>query len=78
MDINTIWSAGLSALIGGLWFFIREKLEDVKRIERLLNITREEIARDTATKEEVQRLTEHIDQRFNRLEAKIDQLIQKG
>ena len=78
MDINTIWSAGLSALMGGLWFFIREKLEDVKRIERLLNITREEIARDTATKEEVQRLTEHIDQRFNRLEAKIDQLIHKG
>jgi|TARA_R110002126_G_scaffold1988_9_gene11801 hypothetical protein len=78
MDINTIWSAGLSALIGGLWFFLREKLEDVKRIERLLNITREEIARDTATKAEVQRLTEHIDQRFNRLEAKIDQLIQKG
>jgi hypothetical protein len=61
-----------------LWFFLREKLEDVKRIERLLNITREEIARDTATKAEVQRLTEHIDQRFNRLEAKIDQLIQKG
>jgi len=78
MDINTIWSAGLSALMGGLWFFIREKLEDVKRIERLLNITREEIARDTATKAEVQRLTEHIDQRFNRLEAKIDQLIQRG
>ena len=78
MDINTIWSAGLSALMGGLWFFIREKLEDVKRIERLLNITREEIARDTATKAEVARLTEHIDQRFNRLEAKIDQLIHKG
>jgi len=78
MDINTIWSAGLSALLGGLWFFIREKLDDVKRLERLLNITREEIARDTATKAEVQRLTEHIDQRFNRLEEKIDQLIRKG
>jgi hypothetical protein len=76
MDINTIWSAGLSTLLGGLWFFVREKLEDVKRIERLLNITREEIARDTATKAEVQRLTDHIDQRFNRLEEKIDQLIQ--
>ena len=78
MDINTIWSAGLSALMGGLWFFIREKLEDMKRIERLLNITREEIARDTATKAELQRLTDHIDQRFNRLEEKIDQLIQSG
>jgi hypothetical protein len=78
MEFGTIWSAGLSLVMGGLWFFIREKFEDVKRIERLLNITREEIARDTATKAEVQRLTEHIDQRFNRLEAKIDQLIHKG
>jgi len=78
MELSTIWSAGLSAMLGGLWFFVREKLEDVKRIERLLNITREEIARDTATKAEVQRLTDHIDQRFNRLEEKIDQLIQGG
>ncbi len=76
MDINTIWSAGLSALMGGLWFFLREKLEDVKRIERLLNITREEIARDTATKAEVARVTDHIDQRFNKLEEKIDRLLQ--
>ena len=78
MDISTIWSAVLSAVMGGLWFFIREKFEDVKRIERLLNITREEIARDYATNAEVQRITDHIDQRFNRLEAKIDQLIQAG
>ena len=78
MDLNTIWSAGLSLVMGAVWFFIRERFEDVKRIERLLNITREEIARDTATKAEVARLTDHIDQRFNRLEAKIDQLIQAG
>ena len=78
MEVNTIWSAGLSLVLGGLWFFIRERFEDVKRLERLLNITREEIARDTATKAELQRLTDHIDQRFNRLEEKIDQLIQSG
>jgi len=78
MDINTIWSAALSLIMGALWFFIRERLDDVKRIERLLNITREEIARDYTTNAEVQRITDHIDQRFNRLEAKIDQLIQAG
>ena len=76
MDMNSIWSAGLSILLGGLWFFIRERFEDVKRIERLLNITREEIARDTATKAEVARVTDHIDQRFNKLEEKIDRLLQ--
>jgi len=78
MDINTIWSAGLSLVMGAVWFFVREKFEDVKRIERLLNITREEIARDYVTQTEVQRITDHIDQRFNKLEAKIDQLIQAG
>ena len=78
MDINTIWSAALSLVTGALWFFIREKLEDVKRIERLLNITREEIARDYATNSEVQRVTDHIDQRFNKLEEKIDRLLQAG
>ena len=78
VDINTIWSAGLSLVMGAVWFFVREKFEDVKRIERLLNITREEIARDYVTQTEVQRITDHIDQRFNKLEAKIDQLIQAG
>lgn len=78
MDINTIWSAGLSLIMGAVWFFVREKFEDVKRIERLLNITREEIARDYVTQSEVQRITDHIDQRFNKLEAKIDQLLQAG
>ena len=78
MDINLIWSTVLSVALGGLWFFIREKFDEVKRIDILLNKTREEIARDYATNSEVQRVTDHIDQRFNRLEAKIDQLIQQA
>jgi len=64
--------------MGALWFFIREKFDELQRLNILLNKTREEIARDYATNSEVQRITDHIDQRFNRLEAKIDQLIQKG
>lgn len=85
MDANLIWSAVLSVVMGGFGLFIREKLnqvkdvgEDIKRVERLLNITREEVARDYVTQAEIQRITDHIDQRFNRLEAKIDQLIQAG
>ena len=78
MDVNTIWSSALTLIMGGLWFFIKEKFEELKRLSILLNKTREEIARDYATNAEVQRITDHIDQRFNRLEAKIDQLIQSG
>ena len=78
MDINLVWSAVLSAAVGGLWFFIRDKFDEIKRLDILLNKTREEIARDYTTNAEVQRITDHIDQRFNRLEEKIDQLIRAG
>jgi hypothetical protein len=85
MDANMIWSAVLSIVLGAFGFLMREKLnqvkdvgEEIRRVERLLNITREEIARDYVTQAESQRITDHMDQRFNRLEAKIDQLIQAG
>ena len=77
MDINLIWSTVLSVALGGLWFFIRERIEEVKRIDILLNKTREEIARDYATNTEVQRVTDHIDQRFNRLKQKLINLFSK-
>ena len=86
LDAQMIWSAVLSVILGVGGFVVREKLAEVKemaselkRVERLLNITREENHRDFITKAEVQRISDHIDQRFNRLEEKIDQLIsQRG
>jgi hypothetical protein len=78
LDVNTIWTAILTLFTGLLTFVIREKFAEIKRLDILLNKTREELARDYTTQAEVQRITDHIDQRFNRLEAKIDQLIQAG
>jgi hypothetical protein len=78
MDINTVWSAGLTIVIAVIGYFISDKFTKLDRIDILLNKTREEIARDYVTQSEVQRITDHIDQRFNKLEAKIDQLIQAG
>ena len=56
----------------------QEKFRKLDQIEQKLNDTRVEVARDHVTKEEVQRITEHIDARFNRLVEKIDRLISKG
>jgi CHASE3 domain sensor protein len=79
MDIQSIWSTVLTLFIGLLVFVMREKFEEISRLSILINKTREEVARDYVTQAEVQRITDHIDQRFNRLEAKIDELIrQKG
>ena len=78
IDVNLIWSGILTLFTGILTFIVKEKFAEIKRIDILLNKTREELARDYTTQAEVQRITDHIDQRFNRLEAKIDQLIQAG
>ena len=77
-NVNTIWSAGLTMATTVIGFLLKEKFSELTRLNLLLNKTREEIARDYTTNAEVQRITVHIDQRFNKLEAKIDQLIQAG
>jgi CHASE3 domain sensor protein len=79
LDLNTAWSTVLTLVMGLLGYMMNEKFRELNRISILLNKTREEVARDNVTQAEVERITDHIDQRFNRLEEKIDQLIrQKG
>jgi len=77
-NLNTIWSLGLTMALTVIGFLLKEKFAELTRLNLLLNKTREEIARDYVTQSEIQRITDHIDQRFNKLEAKIDQLIQAG
>jgi hypothetical protein len=79
LELNTVWSTILTLLVGLIGYMMNEKFRELARISILLNKTREEVARDNVTQAEVERITDHIDQRFNRLEEKIDQLIrQKG
>jgi hypothetical protein len=78
LDLNTAWLAVLSLLMGLIGYMMNEKFRELARVTILLNKTREEVARDNVTQAEVDRITNHIDQRFNKLEAKIDQLIQAG
>jgi hypothetical protein len=65
-------------LISILGYIVNEKFRELARISILLNKTREEVARDNVTQAEIDRITNHIDQRFNKLEAKIDQLLSAG
>ena len=78
LDFSLVWSAILTLLISLLGYMMNEKFRELARITILLNKTREEVARDNVTQAEVDRITSHIDQRFNKLEEKIDQLIRQG
>jgi hypothetical protein len=77
LNMMELWTGGLTIFMALIGYIMHEKFNELSRISILLNKTREEVARDNVTKAEVERIVEHMDARFNKLESKIDQLIQR-
>jgi hypothetical protein len=77
LDMMELWTGGLTIFVALIGYMMHEKFNDLKRIDILLNKTREEVARENVTKAELERIVEHMDARFNKLESKIDELIRK-
>ena len=88
METSTVvligWNTLISAIMGLTALVYRQNAEkvqlqaaEVQRLGILLNKTREEVARDNVTQAEIDKISDHIDQRFNKLEEKIDRLIQQ-
>jgi hypothetical protein len=77
-----IWNVVLTAIVGLMGFLLKAKFDEVSRLGILLNKTREEVARDHVTRKEVDdrfdKFLIHVDQRFNRLEAKLDEIRKAG
>jgi hypothetical protein len=73
-----LWNIVLSAIVAVMGFMLKGKFEELDRLGILLNKTREEVARDHITRAEVradmEKLLNHVDSRFNRLEVKLDEL----
>ena len=77
LNVMELWTGGLTIFMAVIGYIMNEKFAELARISILLNKTREEVARDNVTKAEVERIVEHMDARFNKLESKIDELIRK-
>jgi hypothetical protein len=73
-----LWNVALSAIVAVMGFMLKGKFDELDRLGILLNRTREEVARDHITRAEVradmEKLLNHVDTRFNRIEAKLDEL----
>lgn len=77
-----LWNMALSLIVGIMGFLVKGKFDELQRLNILLNRTREEVARDHITRAEVRadldKIREHFDDGFKRLEAKLDKLAQRG
>jgi len=71
-----LWNSLLSCLLALFAWIIREKSEELQRIQILLNRTREEIAKEYVTKPEVHADINRVLDRLDRLDAKLDRLME--
>lgn len=70
-ELLAVWN-GVITVVGAIVVFtVRSFATEQQRLNILLNRTREEIARDYATNQDVDKVTQHIDQRFDRLEERL-------
>lgn len=76
-----LWNIVLSAIVAIMGMMLKGKFDELNRLSILLNKTREEVARDHITRAEVRqdldKIREHFDDGFRRLEAKLDAMAQR-
>jgi predicted DNA-binding protein YlxM (UPF0122 family) len=73
---GVIWNIILSAGMGLLTWVLKEKSDELSRVTILLNRTREEIAKEYVTKTEVHADINRVLDRLDRLDEKLDRLME--
>jgi uncharacterized radical SAM superfamily Fe-S cluster-containing enzyme len=77
MEMNALINVGLAASIGGLGWWLKAQHSELGRVQILLNKTREEMAKEYVNKLDGASTMSQIFARFDRLEEKIDRLMER-
>jgi archaellum component FlaC len=77
MEISTylVWNVFITLILAPLLFSIRKNETELKRLDILLNKTREEIPSKYVTKEDQENDISRLFERLDKLDQKIDKLI---
>ena len=73
----TIWNLILTGALGLVTWFARTVWTEQQRLSILLNRTREEMAKEYVTKNDSSEVLSQIMNKFDRLEEKIDRLMER-
>jgi hypothetical protein len=76
MEMSTLWIAALTMATSVLGWILREKAAELQRITILLNRTREEIAKEYVTKNEVHADINRVLDRIDKLGEKLDRMME--
>ena len=78
MDMETghlLWNLVLTGIVGPFLWFIIQQHNELKRLEILLNRTREEVNRDFVSKEDLHKDMERMMDSLDTINKKIDEFI---
>ena len=71
-----MWNVLLTLVVAPLFYTIRSNTSENKRVDILLNNTREEMARDYVTKTELEGDMERVFALLDKIEEKLDRLFE--
>tara|TARA_A100000172_G_scaffold34071_1_gene20543 strand:+ start:97 stop:330 length:234 start_codon:yes stop_codon:yes gene_type:complete len=77
MEMDALINVGLTAAVGGLGWWLKSQHDELGRVRILLNRTREELAKEYVSKVENNTVMDRVMDRFDRLEEKIDRLMER-
>lgn len=77
MDYSSIFDAGLGILFAVISWILKEKSNEIQRLSILLNRTREEIAKEYVTKQEVHTDINRVLARLELIDAKLDRFVER-
>jgi len=77
MDLM-LWNVALSVGLGLVGWLAKTMWSEVQRLNILLNRTREEVARDYVTKQEVHADINRVIDQLKRLDEKLDRVLERG
>jgi hypothetical protein len=77
MEMGALLNMVFAAVISGLGWWIKSQHDELKRVTILLNRTREEMAKEYVTKDEVRTDMSRVIARLEALDTKLDRLMER-
>jgi len=71
-----IWNIFITLVLAPIWFQIRQNSGEIRRHDILLNKTREEVAKNYVTKDELRNDMTIIMERMDKISEKLDKLFE--
>ncbi len=77
-ETKLVWQLILTGLLGIVGWVMKSAIEDIRRVEKQLADHKTDVAKSYATKIDMLENTRQVMGRFDRLEEKIDRLVENS